>query len=209
MIDCLILLSQNSKELVGKQQFCQFIAKNLRSWGAKGIVAMWAWFEFLPPKISLTLTMGSRAQLRMAYVASRCDGKARKHITLRMRDDAMNPYTDSKNMLDHLKAIYSDPNRVTTARHQFRQLYMKTSGKFHDFLFEFLYLAAEAGVADDDWKEELYTKLTTKLQELCISDSFKNSTFQEFSNAVSRTACRLEVIIHSEPEESIFQLLFD
>ena len=77
-------------------------------------------------------------------------------------------------MLDHLKMIYNDPNRVTTAKHQFRQLYMKTSDKFHDFLSEFLYLAAEAGVAEDNWKDELYTKLTTKLQELCILASYQD-----------------------------------
>ena len=73
---------------------------------------------------------------------------------------------------------------------------MKTSDKFHDFLSEFLYLAAEAGVAEEDWRDELYTKLTTELQKLCISDSFKGGTFQEFSSAVSQTASRLEVINH-------------
>ena len=144
------------------------------------------------------------AQLRIAYVASRCEGKARKHITSRMRDDALNPYTDSNDMLGHLKTIYSDPNCITTAKHQFRQLYMKNGDKFHDFLSEFLYLAAEASVAEDDWKEELYHKLTTKLQELCISDSIKDGTFQEFSSAVSQTASRLEVINHRNQKNRIF-----
>ena len=108
----------------------------------------------------------------------------------------MNPYTDSKDMLDHLKAIYDDPTCVVTAKNQFRQLYMKTSDKFHGFLSEFLYLAVEAGVAEDDWKYELYYKLTTKLQKLCISESIKYGTFQEFSSVVSQTASRLQVINH-------------
>ncbi|OJJ85273.1 uncharacterized protein ASPGLDRAFT_1515759 [Aspergillus glaucus CBS 516.65] len=83
-------------------------------------------------------------QLRMAYVASRCECKAHKHITPRMRDDVLNPYIDSKDMLDHLKTIYSDLNRVATVKHQFRQLYIKIGDKFHDSLSEFLYLATEA-----------------------------------------------------------------
>lgn len=58
-------------------------------------------------------------------------------------------------MLDHLKKIYSDPNRVTTVKRQFRKLYLKTTDKFHNFLSEFLYLAAEAGVSEDDWKDNL------------------------------------------------------
>ncbi|ODM21263.1 hypothetical protein SI65_04316 [Aspergillus cristatus] len=116
------------------------------------------WLLLMTQKLAANADHFDTSQLRIAYVASRCEDKARKHITPRMRDDAMNPYTDSKDMLDHLKTIYDDPNRVTTAKHQFRQLYMKNGDKFHDFLSEFLYLAAEAGVAEDDWKEELYHK---------------------------------------------------
>ncbi|OJJ78919.1 uncharacterized protein ASPGLDRAFT_1095409 [Aspergillus glaucus CBS 516.65] len=73
---------------------------------------------------------------------------------------------------------------------------MKSGNKFHDFLSEFLYLAAEAGVAEDTWKDELCIKLATKLQELCITESYKTGPFQDFSNAVSQTASRLEVINH-------------
>ena len=162
------------------------------------------WLLLMSQKLAANADHFDTSQLRMAYVASRCEGKARKHITPRMRDDSMNPYTDSKDMLDHLKMIYNDPNRVATAKHQFRQLYMRVSDKFHDFLSEFLYLAAEAGVMEDDWKDELYHKLTTELQKLCISDSIKDGTFQEFSNAVSQTASRLEVINHRTQKNNPF-----
>ncbi|OJJ88742.1 uncharacterized protein ASPGLDRAFT_42322 [Aspergillus glaucus CBS 516.65] len=30
-----------------------------------------------------------------------------------MHENALDPYADSKDMLDHLKTIYSDPNCVT------------------------------------------------------------------------------------------------
>ncbi|ODM22623.1 hypothetical protein SI65_00212 [Aspergillus cristatus] len=162
------------------------------------------WLLLMTQKLTANADHFDTPQLRMAYVASRCEGKARRHITPRMRDDTMNLYTDSKDMLDHLKTIYSDPNRVTTAKHQFRQLYMKVNDKFHDFLSEFLYLAAEAGVAKDDWKDELYHKLTTELQKLCISESIKDGTFQEFSSAVSQTASRLEVINHRTQRNRTF-----
>ena len=154
------------------------------------------WLLLMTQKLAANADHFDTSQLRVAYVASHCEGKARKHITLRMRDDSRNPYADSNDMLDHLKTIYSDPNRVTTAKHQFRQLYMKVNDKFHDFLSEFLYLAAEAGVAEDDWKDELYYKLTIKLQKLCVSSRIKEGTFQEFSSTVSQTASRLEVINH-------------
>lgn len=47
-----------------------------------------------------------------------------------MREDIANPYTDE-------------------TKHSFRQLQTRTNDKFHNFLSEFLYLAAEAGVAED------------------------------------------------------------
>ena len=75
----------------------------------------------------------------------------------------MNPYEDSTDMLKHLKTIYNNLNRVTTAKNQFWQLYMKLSDWFHNFLSEFLYLAAEAGVSNDDLKDELYYWITIKL----------------------------------------------
>lgn len=162
------------------------------------------WLLLMSQKLTANADHFNIPQLRIAYIASRCESKARKHITPRMRDDAMNPYTDSKDVLDHLKTIYEDPNRVATAKHQFRQLYMKTSDKFHEFLSEFLYLAAEADVAEKDWKDELYTKLTTRLQELCISDRIKDGTFQEFSSAASQTASFLEVINHRNQKSRVF-----
>ncbi|OJJ85011.1 uncharacterized protein ASPGLDRAFT_1410175 [Aspergillus glaucus CBS 516.65] len=83
------------------------------------------WLLLMTQKLAANADYFDTSQLRVAYVASHCEGKARKHITLRMRDDSRNPYADSNDMLDHLKTIYSDPNRVTTAKHQFQQLYMK------------------------------------------------------------------------------------
>ena len=60
-------------------------------------------------------------------------------------------YNDSGDMLEHLRTEYEDPNRATIciAKSQFRTLYVNPD-KIHDFLSELLYLAAEAGVAEDD-----------------------------------------------------------
>lgn len=152
------------------------------------------WLLLMTQKLKANGDHYDSPQLRIAYVASRCDGRARKHITPRMREGVSNPYDDSKSMLDHLKTIYDDPNRVTTAKNSFRSLYMKTTDKFHDFLSEFLYLAAEAGISEDDWKDELYHRITTKLQELTINEVIKGDSFQEFSSVCSQTASRLEVM---------------
>ena len=85
---------------------------------------------------------------------------------------------------------------MTTAKNQFQQLYMKTTNQFHDFLSEFLYLAAEAGVSDDDLKDELYHQITTKLQELTMAEINSNRSFRQFTSFCSQTASHLEVMSH-------------
>ena len=97
-------------------------------------------------------------------------------------------------MIEHLKIIYDDLNCVTTAKNQFQALYMKPTDKFHDFLSEFLYLTAEAGVSEDDWKNELYHWITTELQKLIMVEINKDESFQKFSSFCSQTASHLEVI---------------
>ena len=49
-------------------------------------------------------------QLCHAYVASHCDEKAYKHITLWLWSESVNLYKDSVNMLEHLKTIYNNLN---------------------------------------------------------------------------------------------------
>lgn len=153
------------------------------------------WLLLMNQKLTANADHFDTPALRIAYVASRCEGKAAKHIAQRLRDGARNRYSDSDEILEHLKQIYGDPNRVIAAKQKFRDLMMKPTDKFHDFLSEFFYLAGEAEVNEDDWKSELYHRLTIKMQELTIPESVRASgTFQEFSDYCSQTANRLEVI---------------
>ena len=119
-----------------------------------------------------------------------------RDIMPQLWSESVNLYKDSVDMLKHLKTIYDDPNQVTTAKNQFQQLYMKTTDQFHDFLSEFLYLAAEAGVSNNDLKDELYYWITTKLQELTMAEINSNGSFRQFTSFCSQTASRLEVMSH-------------
>ena len=154
------------------------------------------WLLLMTQKLEANHDYYDSPQLCHAYVASHCDGKAHKHITPWLRSKSVNLYGDSTDMLEHLKTIYDDPNWVTTVKNQFRQLYMKLTNWFHDFLSEFLYLAAEAGVSDDDLKDELYHQIMTKLQELTMAEINSNGSFRQFTSFCSQTASRLEVMSH-------------
>ena len=58
-------------------------------------------------------------ELQIAYVTSLITGRAREHIIPRMRDESINKYLIVKDVFEHLKTIYSDPNRVVNAQYQF------------------------------------------------------------------------------------------
>jgi hypothetical protein len=54
-------------------------------------------------------------ELQMAYITSLIAGKAREHIIPHMRDELINKYLIIEDMFEHLKTIYSNPNRVVNA----------------------------------------------------------------------------------------------
>jgi hypothetical protein len=133
--------------------------------------------------------------MRLAYVKSRCGGRAAEHLVARSRSDAVNKYQDVTDVLEHLKTIFLDVNRVIAAKEKFRRLYMKPTDKFQDFLSEFSYLAQESGLAEPEWKEELYHRIHADMQRLVIRESNDLTLdFKEFATDCTRTANRLEQI---------------
>lgn len=164
------------------------------------------WLVLMQQKLSANADHYDTPELRRAYVASRCEGDAAKHITKRLKNDAVNAYKDSTDLLEHLEQIYHDPNRLASAKLKFRGLFMKNKDKFHDFLSEFIYWADEAEIDEKDWREELYQKITTDLQKLTMSEAIRtNGTFQEFVNYCSQTANRLEVINNRSRHNRVFR----
>lgn len=151
------------------------------------------WFLAIKQKLQANADHYNTPTLRIAYVASRTEGNARKHIAPRLRDDTPNPYKDATDMLVHLENVFADPNRERVAKQKYNTLYMRPSTKWHDFLSEFLYLAAEAGVVEETWKDDLYNKLTLRMQELTMpayNDDTKS--FREFTDYCNRTATNIE-----------------
>ena len=74
---------------------------------------------------------------RLAYVRSRCGGRAIEHLLARSRPTSVNPYRDASEIFDHLKTIlYQDVNRAWNAKGKLRRLYMRASDKFQDFVSE-------------------------------------------------------------------------
>jgi hypothetical protein len=136
--------------------------------------------------------------LRIAYVENRVGGKAAKHLRPRLRASAINPYTTAEEMLKHLETIFQDANREANAKREFRKLNMRATDKFQDFLTNFLHLAGEAQIPAVMYKDELYQRITWKLQEMTIKESMDNDIDFDAYNAVcTKLADHLSVINES------------
>ena len=105
---------------------------------------------------------------RLLYVQSRCEGKAQLHIAPRMSPSATLPYTDSDDVIAHLRTVFSNPNRKAEAYTAYHKLKMKPKDNYADFLAEFMQLAEEAGVVEENRKRDLYSKLPYLLQSQVI-----------------------------------------
>jgi hypothetical protein len=157
------------------------------------------WSLRMNDKLTANADRYPTAALRLAYVKSRCSGQAAEHLVARSRIDAFNPYRDAVDVLEHLKTIYQDVNRTLNAKARFRRLFMKNGVRFQEFLSEFSYLAQESELAEPEWKEELYYKLTTDMQRLVIRESNDQALgFKDFTVACTQTANRLEQISTNE-----------
>ncbi len=136
--------------------------------------------------------------LKMAYIENRTGGDAAQHLAPRLREGAANKFTTADEMFKHLENVYLDPNRLQTAKTDFRKLVMRKNDNFHEFLTKFLHLAGEANIPEDDYKYEMNTKLAFDLQKAVVTNFISSSSFNEFSAHCSQVFHTLQNIASME-----------
>ncbi|OJD11945.1 hypothetical protein ACJ73_09430 [Blastomyces percursus] len=157
------------------------------------------WYSKMKGKLEGNADHYTTEALRMAYVESRTGGDAADHLKPRLRAESPNKFQTSREILDCLKTIYLDPNRVQNAKTEFRRLVMRRTDDFHQFLTRFLHLASESELPVSEYKYELNEKLSFDLQKLVITEFHASSSFDTSSKHCSQVVHTLEKIndIHS------------
>ncbi|KAJ5125100.1 uncharacterized protein N7515_008925 [Penicillium bovifimosum] len=107
-------------------------------------VKFMAWRSDIKKKLRFNADHYPTPDHQMAYLKSRCEGKALSHIDPRMQDDSMNQYKTVDEILDHLESVFHNPDRKHLARNEYLALKMEPKQDFTDFLAEFTRLAEEA-----------------------------------------------------------------
>jgi hypothetical protein len=109
----------------------------------------------------------STDQAKMIYIFGRTQGDAQNALKTRY-ETAKNPFQTSQDMIDHLSNIYLDPYKVENARQDYRRLNMRPAQTFTEFYTKFLQLAGDAEIPQDDWRPDLYEKLTFDLRRAIL-----------------------------------------
>jgi uncharacterized coiled-coil protein SlyX len=106
-------------------------------------------------------------QAKMVYLFGRTTGDAQKALQTRY-GAAKNPFQTSQDMVKHLSDIYLDPYKVENARQDYRRLNMKPAQTFTEFYTRFLQLAGDAEIPQEDWRPDLYDKLTFDIRRAVV-----------------------------------------
>ena len=104
-------------------------------------------------------------EAKMLYLFNRTTGDAQKHLQPRYDNESQVRFTTAQEMIQHLAAIYVNPNKVRDARYDYNRLMMKPGQPFVEFQTQFLHLAGEAQTPAENLRLDLYDKLTTQMQE--------------------------------------------
>lgn len=120
-------------------------------------------------------------QMKRVYLVSRTGGLARQQLSVRLREDATDPYTSVEQMFKTLTTAFRNPHRRMEADAELHTMYMRPGDKFPEFLAKFLLLASEAGIPDNRYKIELNRRLTEKVKELSLPYIGDDKTFDEFT----------------------------
>ena len=104
-------------------------------------------------------------EAKMLYLFGRTTGDAQRHLQAKFEDESPVRFTSVDEMIRHLAAIYVNPNKVRDARYDYNRLMMKPNQPFAEFQTQFLHLAGEGQVPLENYRLDLYDKLTIRLQE--------------------------------------------
>jgi Zinc knuckle len=138
---------------------------------------------------------------RMLHVFKQTLGDAQKHLQPRFDENSTIRFTTAEEMLDHLASVYTNPNRVRDARHNYNALVMRRDQTFAEFQTTFLHLAGEAEVPQASLQMDLYDRITPALQRGIAPNLPRLRSYAELAADVSSLDSELRRITAREDRQ--------
>jgi hypothetical protein len=85
------------------------------------------WLSRIKNKLRKNVNYYPTESIKLAYVKGLIGGKAAKHISPRLRDNAVDLYSTVQDLFEHLTSAYKNPNRLFTAKNDFKKLFIKST----------------------------------------------------------------------------------
>lgn len=148
------------------------------------------WLSMMRSKLKVNADDYSIESLRKAYVETRVEGDASRHIASRLRKNARNPFAETEDIFDCLLKIYGDSDRKHTAMKEFRNL-CQTSKDFNFFWAHFQRLAAELDYNENTLIEELRHNIFLKLKKELVNEDDDPTDLYKFARRCQRIDQRL------------------
>src|SRR5579859_4454689 len=103
----------------------------------------------------------------MIYLFRQTTGDTQRTLQIQYRT-AKNPFQTSKDIIDYLSNIYLNSYKVENACQDYCCLNMKPVQIFTEFYTRFLQLAGDAEIPQEDWRPDLYKKLTLDIRQTIV-----------------------------------------
>lgn len=123
------------------------------------------WKMLIEGKFQVNGRQFASERAKMIYLFGKTKGEAQKHLAPRYKQ---NDFETAQEMINHLQSIYENAHKAQDARQDMRKLWMKPCDSFQEFYTRFLHLAGDAQMPIEDYRSELYEKLTTDLQKAVL-----------------------------------------
>ena len=85
------------------------------------------WLSRIKNKLCKNADYYPTKSIKLAYIEGLIGGKAIKHISPQLKDDAIDLYTTVQDLFEHLTFTYKNLNRLFTAKNEFKKLFIKST----------------------------------------------------------------------------------
>jgi len=104
-------------------------------------ISLFNWISQIKNKLCENANHYLTKSIKLALVEGLIRGKAAKHISLHIRDNAINLYITIQDLFDYLTFAFKNLNQLFIAKNKFKKLFIKSTQLFYKFYIKFLQLA--------------------------------------------------------------------
>ncbi len=146
------------------------------------------WLFWMQNKLKINKNYFSIEELKIAYIESRVDETAIKHIATWMRNMITNSFLEAEEILSIINKMYDDFNHHHTTQQQYLKLYQNKIF-FHEFWMKFQRFSAELEYNNKTLLDDLQHKISSDLQQATLNERITN--LNEFVDICMQVDVRL------------------